>query len=446
MSYFTGFRPQASRSDSENSSPGHYSSFSDFEDVDTPATERSALFDDSDIDLAVREPVENEHILVVGGCGYIGSHTVWELVKAGYNVIVIDNLSNAFRSVFERLEAMAVHHYETEQKVHKKPSMKFYEADFRNRQDMVNILEKYSISLGYDSDTTAPTLESRSSIMGVIHFAAHKAVEESIRKPLKYYANNVGGLIDFCSLLSDFGIKRLVFSSSATVYGTVADRGIPLREEYCSQKTTLLLDDDGMTKTIESGCTGLTNPYGRTKWMCEAILNDLAHADPEWSITALRYFNPIGGDESGLLGEDPRLAATNLMPVVLRVLNGVMPILNIYGNDYDTPDGTAVRDYIHVTDLALGHLAALKNGPSKGFNVYNLGSGRGYSVLEVVSAIESVSQRKVPTKLVDRRPGDVGMCVAKPSKAEKELGWRAERSLDRCCQDIWRYLEAAEQL
>lgn len=227
---------------------------------------------------------------------------------------MIDNLSNAFRSVFERIEEMTDRYYETQELKHKRPSLRCYEADFRNQQDITAILEEYAVIPGFSSDFSDMNQTRRSLITGVIHFAAYKAVEESIRQPLKYYANNVGGLIDFCSLLGNFGIKRIVFSSSATVYGTVADRGVPLREEYCSQETVSFVDHDGIDKKVESGCSGLTNPYGRTKWMCEAILSDLAHSDSEWSITALRYFNPIGCDESGLLGEDPRLRATNLMP------------------------------------------------------------------------------------------------------------------------------------
>jgi len=227
---------------------------------------------------------------------------------------VIDNLSNAFRSVFERIEEMTDRYYESQHIPHRRPILQLYEADFRNQQEIAVILEGYAVRPRFSSDLPGLNQHRRSTITGVIHFAAYKAVEESIRQPLKYYANNVGGLIDFCSLLGGFGIKRIVFSSSATVYGTVADRGIPLREEYCTQETVDFVDHDGISKRVESGCSGLTNPYGRTKWMCEAILSDLANSDPEWSITALRYFNPIGCDESGLLGEDPRLCATNLMP------------------------------------------------------------------------------------------------------------------------------------
>lgn len=220
-------------------------------------------------------------------------------------------------------------HFEGLGSAQRKPSLKFHEADFRNLKVMDGILQKYSASTGFPSSTVTSNSRSRSMISGVIHFAAYKAVGESIKFPLKYYSNNVGGLIDFCGLLNDLGIKRLVFSSSATVYGTVADLGIPLREEHCAQERTVFIDEDGSKKTVESGCSGLTNPYGRTKWMCEAILSDLALADPDWTITALRYFNPIGCDESGILGEDPRAAASNLMPVVLRVLSGESPVLNI---------------------------------------------------------------------------------------------------------------------
>lgn len=321
------------------------------------------------------------------------------------------------------------------------PALKLYEADYRDCQAMTSILEEYEIPTPFALSPIESDLRKRSNIIGVIHFAAHKAVEESIKQPLKYYANNVGGMINFCTLLGEYGIKNFVFSSSATVYGTVADIGIPLREEYCSQQTTEFVDDDGERKIVHSGSSGLTNPYGRTKWMCEAILSDLAYADPEWTITALRYFNPIGCDKSGLLGEDPRDTAPNLMPVVLRVITGALPVLSIYGDDYDTPDGTAVRDYIHVTDLAKGHLAALKSRADRGFRVYNLGSGRGSSVLEVVDAMEKVCGRKIPTQIVGRREGDVGMCVAKARRAEKELGWKTEKTLDECCIDVWRFLE-----
>lgn len=336
---------------------------------------------------------------------------------------------------------MVADHYSENPK--SRPILRLWESDYRDQKSMTSLLQQYETTLGFQLNPTSNP-QRRSNITGVIHFAAFKAVGESIKYPLKYYQNNVGGLIDFCSLLGDYGVKNFVFSSSATVYGTVADIGVPLREEYCSQSRTVFVDDDGQKKVVESGCSGLTNPYGRTKWMCEAILNDLATSDPEWSITALRYFNPIGCDESGLLGEDPRDMATNLMPVVLRVMTGSLPVLSIYGNDYDTHDGTAVRDYIHVSDLARGHLAALQSRSRTGFRVYNLGTGRGYSVLDLVNAMEQVSQQKIPTQLVGRRAGDVGSCVAKASRAEEELGWRTEKSLETCCRDVWRFLERVQ--
>lgn len=334
---------------------------------------------------------------------------------------------------------MVTEHYQKTQS--RQPTLKLYEADYRDSKTMTNILKAYERPAEFDLNTYGSDVPKQSNINGVIHFAAFKSVGDSIKNPLKYYQNNVGGLIDFCSLLGDFGIKNFVFSSSATVYGTVADVGVPLREEYCSQDTTVFVDDDGQKKVVESGSSGLTNPYGRTKWMCEAILNDLATADSEWTITALRYFNPIGCDESGRLGEDPRDAATNLMPVILRVITGALPVLSVYGSDWNTPDGSAVRDYIHVTDLARGHLAALKSRSDNGFRVYNLGSGRGSSVLELVEAMERVCGRTIPKQLVGRRDGDVGICVAKAERAHKELGWRTEKTLDECCRDVWRYLE-----
>jgi UDP-glucose 4-epimerase len=360
-------------------------------------------------------------------------------------VIIIDNLSNSHKAVFQTIVDMVAQHYFAHGKSARCSSLRFHEADFTDQKAMAVILKTYEAPLGLDLKQ-APSSSCRygkSRITGVIHFAAYKAVGESIQKPIKYYQNNFCGLINFCSLLGDFGIKNLVFSSSATVYGAVADMGIPLKEEFCCQERTIYLDDVGVETQKEPGCSGLTNPYGRSKWMCEAFLNDLANADPHWNITSLRYFNPIGCDESGLIGEDPRALASNLMPVVLRVLTGDMPVLNIYGDDYDTVDGTAVRDYIHVTDLARGHLAALRS-KGNGFRVYNLGSGRGYSVLDVIAAMENVSQMKVPTQIVGRRQGDVGSCVARVEKAQIELGWKTEKKLETCCRDIWWFLERAQ--
>lgn len=257
-------------------------------------------------------------------------------------------------------------------------------------------------------------------------------------------------MIEFCSTLASFNIKTFIFSSSATVYGSLANSGKPLKEEYCTHQTETFVDHDGETKTVLPGCSGLTNPYGRTKWMCEAILSDLAKSDPSWTIIALRYFNPVGCDESGSLGEDPRGVPTNLMPVALKVLTGMSSVLDIFGTDWPTHDGTALRDFIHVTDLAKGHIAALAAAADgrlfKGFRTYNLGSGTGHSVLDVVKALEAVSSSPIATRDVARRQGDVGVCVAMPERAEVELGWKAEKSLKTCCKDIWNFLKNNEKV
>jgi UDP-glucose 4-epimerase len=288
-----------------------------------------------------------------------------------------------------------------------------------------------------------------SRITGVIHFAAFKSVEESIHNPLKYYTNNVSGLIEFTSLLEEFNIKNFVFSSSATIYGTVADRGIPLREDDCIHHPQVHVGENGEETIIQPGVCGLSSPYGRTKWMAEAILADLARSDPTWSITALRYFNPVGCHESGLLGEDPRQKPSNLIPVIANVLKGAKPVLEIFGSDWDTNDGTAVRDFIHVTDLARGHIAALAAAADgriqEPFRTFNLGSGRGHSVSEVLLSIEKTSSKKIPTRFVGRRKGDVGFCVAEVHRAEKELGWKTEKSLDDCSVDVCNFLEMSRK-
>jgi len=414
----------------------HSSSISE---LDTPLTERSTLFSDSQDDLGL---LSRNFIAVVGGLGYIGSHTCLELLKAGHNILIIDNLSNSYRSVYDRLEILAKRYYETQ--CEPMPQLRFYESDYRDQTAMREILNEYA-ETNISSPSHSKNADASSRIRGVIHFGAYKSVSESIQEPLKYYANNVSGMIEFCSTLASFNIKTFIFSSSATVYGSLANSGKPLLEEYCTHQTESFIDHDGDTKTVLGGCSGLTNPYGRTKWMCEAILSDLALADPEWTIVALRYFNPVGCDESGLLGEDPRGVPTNLMPVALRVLTGLSPVLDVFGTDWPTPDGTAVRDFIHVTDLALGHVAALAAAADsrlpKGFRTYNLGSGKGHSVLDVVGAVESVSSSIIPVRNVDRREGDVGICVAMPKRAEVELDWKAERSLETCCRDICNFLE-----
>jgi UDP-glucose 4-epimerase len=391
----------------------------------TPATEQDVLFS-GPTSPAGRTSSPDEYVLVVGGLGYIGSHTTWELLKDDTNVVVIDNLSNAFVGVLDTLNDMTDKRFDASSR---RPDLHFYEADFRDNIKIQEILSLYSTPSG-------------SKIKRVIHFAAYKSVSESIEKPLKYYDNNVGGLIRFCSTLSDFGIKYLVFSSSATVYGSLADAGGRLVEESCTHTTTEWCDATGQARTTLSGCTGLTNPYGRTKWICEAILADLAVADPEWTVIALRYFNPIGCDDSGRLGEDPRVAPTNLMPVLLKVMLGEMEQLQVFGTDWDTRDGTAIRDFIHVSDLARGHLAALAVKDGQGFQTFNIGTGTGQTVYEVVDAIKAASGRDIPMAKVGRREGDVGVCVADPRRAMAELGWKPQKTLLDSCRDLCRYLQA----
>lgn len=394
------------------STPASYPTTPDV-DVGTPGTEKSLLFPDVS-DASTSNEVGS--ILVIGGLGYIGSHTAWELLKAGRSVIIVDNCCNSYNKVFEKLKYLHSNHLPFERK---KSTLAFHQIDYRDDERLRKILSLYH---GIDSNASWV----RSRISGVIHFAAHKAVAESFQSPLKYYDNNVSGVIQVCKTLGEFGIKNLVFSSSATVYGELADNGGRLYEQQCNS----------------SGAVGLTNPYGRTKWMCEAILSDLAFSDPEWSIIALRYFNPIGCDDSGILGEDPRGAANNLMPIVVRTMMGTLTKLEIFGTDWDTRDGTAIRDFIHVSDLAAGHLAALDSMESvgPGFHVFNLGTGTGYTVNEIVDTMSSVSRRRIPTAASPRREGDVGMCIADPSKSATMLNWQVEKSLLHACYDICRYL------
>jgi UDP-glucose 4-epimerase len=389
----------------------------------TPATEQDILF--SRPPSPIRAAAD-EYVLVVGGLGYIGSHTTWEILKGGSNVVVIDNLSNAFVNVLDTLNDMTDQRFNTNPR---RPDLHFYEADFRDDVKIQEILSLYSSPSG-------------PKIKRFIHFAAYKSVSESIKQPLKYYDNNAGGLIRFCNTLSNFNIKNLIFSSSATVYGSLADAGGRLVEESCSHSTTEWCDASGQRQTTLSGCTGLTNPYGRTKWICEAILSDLVVADPEWTITALRYFNPIGCDDSGRLGEDPRVAPTNLMPVLLKVMLGEVEQLQVFGTDWDTRDGTAIRDFIHVSDLARGHLAALAVQDGQGFQTFNIGTGTGQTVYEVVEAMKIASGREIPVVKVGRRQGDVGVCVADPGRAMTQLGWKPRKTLLDSCRDLCRFLEA----
>ncbi|KAJ5930606.1 hypothetical protein N7466_006099 [Penicillium verhagenii] len=404
--------------------------------VDTPATQASDLFENFN-ELLQRLPIESPYILVTGGLGFIGSHTTLELLKASYNVIVIDNLSNAFENVLDRIDLLARKFHE--ENGTEMPKLRLHAHDYRDTSALQSLLEEYQVPSRWG--------EAKSKIAGVIHFAAYKAVEESIRNPLKYYANNVSGLIDFASILGDFGIKTFVFSSSATVYGTLATSGLPLKEELCVHKKQVYTDKKGSTQTLQPGCTGITNPYGRTKWIGEAILADIAAADSEWTIVALRYFNPVGCDPSGLLGEDPRQIPTNLLPVVVKVMTGQYEELSMFGTDWDTEDGTAVRDFIHVTDLAQGHIAALKSANdgqlNENFRTFNLGTGSGHSVLEVANTMEAVTSKPIPRKAAPRRAGDVGSCVAVVDRSQEELQWKTDKSLKDACEDIYNFLNVS---
>ncbi|ETN38640.1 uncharacterized protein HMPREF1541_06677 [Cyphellophora europaea CBS 101466] len=417
----------ASAYTSRASSPAPYSPLTSC--PGTPATEASSLFDLPDL---------AQYILVTGGLGFIGSHTAAELLKSGYNVLIVDNCSNSHSDVFGRINQIADNHYASRPSA--RPEAKLFNVNYQDMPSMQSLLDQYS------SWTLRGDRESQ--IVGVIHFAAFKAVEESIRSPLKYYRNNITGLVDFLGLLEEYNIKKFIFSSSATVYGTIADRGLPLQEENCVHSPTSYNSLEGSSVAAEQGCTGLTNPYGRTKFFGEAILADVAASDPAWTIIALRYFNPIGCDESGLLGEDPKGVPSNLLPVVTRVMTGQYAELKVFGDDWNTADGTAVRDFIHVTDLARGHIAALTSAQQESlkqnFRTFNLGTGCGYSVEQVASTMEKVSGRAVPRRRVERRAGDVGSCVAVAGRAYTELGWKTEKTLDDACRDICRFLKVNE--
>ena len=326
-------------------------------------------------------------ILVTGGAGYIGSHTCIELINAGYDVVVADNLCNSSKESLKRVEKIVG------------KEVKFYEADIRDAKAMANIFANEDIS-------------------AVIHFAGLKAVGESVAKPMEYYDNNINGTLVLCNALRNAGVKNIIFSSSATVYGDPAF--IPITEE-CPK----------------GQCT---NPYGWTKSMLEQILTDFHTSDSDWNVVLLRYFNPVGAHKSGTIGEDPKGIPNNLMPYITQVAVGKREFLGVFGNDYDTPDGTGVRDYIHVVDLAIGHVKALKKIEEKaGVCVYNLGTGNGYSVLDMVKAFSKACGHDLPYKILDRRPGDVAMCYADPAKAKAELGWEAVRGLDEMCEDSWRW-------
>lgn len=325
-------------------------------------------------------------ILVTGGTGYIGSHTCVELLQKGHEVVVFDNLCNSKRDVLDKVREITG------------KEVIFYKADMRDKESMRPVFEEHTLD-------------------AVIHFAGLKAVGESVAKPLLYYQNNITGTLNLCELMNEYQCRRIIFSSSATVYGS--PETVPIREDFPLRTA---------------------NPYGSTKLMQEGILSDLCVPDREWSVVLLRYFNPIGAHESGLLGESPNGIPNNLMPYIMQVALGKLPELGVFGDDYDTPDGTGVRDYIHVVDLARGHVNAIEKAvSSSGVHIYNLGTGRGYSVLEIVRAFEEASGLTVPYSIQPRRAGDIAASYADPRKAKEELGWEAEYDLDRMCQDSWRF-------
>lgn len=326
-------------------------------------------------------------VLVTGGMGYIGSHTVVELIEAGYDPIIVDNLSNSKIEVLDRLEKITG------------KRCKFYQVDLLDKERLKEIFQKESIT-------------------DIIHFAGYKAVGESVDKPLMYYNNNLNSTINILDLMVEFGVNNIVFSSSATVYGN--PKILPITEE--------------------SEVGGVTNPYGRTKYMIEEILKDVSKAHPNLNVAILRYFNPIGAHESGLIGEDPNGIPNNLMPYISKVAIGQLPKLGVFGNDYNTIDGTGVRDYIHVVDLAKGHIASLnKLETNPGLVVYNLGTGKGTSVLELVSAFEMANNIKIPYEIKQRRSGDIDSCYADCSKANRELDWEAKKDVVQACKDSWKF-------
>ena len=325
-------------------------------------------------------------VLVTGGAGYIGSHTAIELLKNGEEIVVVDNLSNSKIEMVDKIKKLSGKDF------------KFYEVDLLDREKLEKVFQE-------------------NDIKEVIHFAGLKAVGESCEKPIEYYHNNITGTLILVDLMRKYNCKKIVFSSSATVYGDPAT--VPIKEDFP---------------------LSTTNPYGTTKLMIERILTDIYKSDNEWTVILLRYFNPIGAHESGEIGEDPNGIPNNLMPYINYVASGKLDHLNVFGDDYDTPDGTGVRDYIHVVDLALGHIKAIEKAREiKGIEIYNLGTGKGYSVLDIVKAFEKANNIKIKYEIVARRPGDIATCYADPSKAKRELNWEATKDLEQMCKDSWRY-------
>lgn len=330
----------------------------------------------------------SKKILVTGGTGFIGSHTCVELLNNGYDVVVFDNLYNSTIDVTDKITTITG------------KSVTFYKADMMNKEELRPIFEEHQFD-------------------AVIHFAGLKAVGESVEQPLRYYQNNLTGTLNLCELMAEYNCKRMIFSSSATVYGS--PKTVPITEDFP---------------------LSTTNPYGTTKLMLERILTDFCVPDPDWSVVLLRYFNPIGAHESGLIGEKPNGIPNNLMPYITQVAIGNLKCLGVFGNDYDTPDGTGVRDYIHVVDLAKGHVNAVEKViSSTGVNIYNLGTGNGYSVLDIVKAFEAATGITIPYEIKPRRAGDIATCYANPKKAKDELGWEAQFDLERMCKDSWNFTQ-----
>ena len=329
-------------------------------------------------------------VLVTGGAGYIGSHTAVELLNSGKEVVIIDNFSNSKPEVLDKIKEITGKDF------------KFYEIDYLDREALEKVFEENEIE-------------------AVLNFAGFKAVGESVAKPIEYYANNVSGALVLLDTMKKYAVKTFVFSSSATVYGD--PEIIPITEE------------------CKTG--GTTNPYGTSKLFIEQILKDIYTSDPTWNICILRYFNPVGAHQSGLIGEEPQGIPNNLMPYIVRVAKGTLKELSVFGNDYNTPDGTGVRDYIHVVDLAIGHIKALEKleKEKKGLFIYNLGTGNGYSVLDMVKSFEKATGKKVEYKIAPRRPGDIASCYADPKKAREELGWEANLGIDEMCRDSWNYIK-----
>ena len=328
-------------------------------------------------------------ILLPGGAGFIGSHTAVELLNAGKEIIILDNFSNSKPEVLDSIKKITGKDF------------KFYEIDYLDKEELEKVFKENEIE-------------------AVLNFAGYKAVGESVKKPIEYYTNNISGALVLLETMKKYNVKKFIFSSSATVYG----------------------DPETMPITEECKTGGTTNPYGTTKLFIEQILKDLYKSDDSWDICILRYFNPVGAHESGLIGEEPQGIPNNLMPYIVRVASGKLQELSVFGNDYPTPDGTGVRDYIHVVDLAKGHVKALEklDKEEKGLYIYNLGTGKGYSVLDMVKAFEQATRKKVPYKIAPRREGDIAMCYADPKKAKEELGWTAEKTLEDMCKDSWNYI------